>query len=258
MNILRYVYGLGVLVLVAAVGELVSDEIRARLDRIPLALLAAAARRLPREQRAKMYGQVWFPELHYLLQGDEAMPITRLVHGMRYALRIWLSAPKISCELNGDAARQPISRLLSTIFRPSFRTALLLGYPPLGAIVISNTVTHGSWVNALMAASFVATSFAIHIFGRWLWAREQMAITWCQRRGAAPLLAAMVPTALVLTCAAAVVPFSQHGLMARLLSILIPSLLAIFLFSMVFGFRLHVEPRQGAVQGDVESTASTA
>ena len=53
MNILRYICGLVVLVLVAAVGELVSDEIRARLDRIPLALLAAAARRLPAELRGR-------------------------------------------------------------------------------------------------------------------------------------------------------------------------------------------------------------
>jgi hypothetical protein len=58
--------------LVAALGELVSDEIRGRLDRVPFALLAAAARRLPADQRADLYEQAWLPELHYVLRGDEA------------------------------------------------------------------------------------------------------------------------------------------------------------------------------------------
>jgi hypothetical protein len=82
-------------VLVAALGELVSDEIRARLDLVPFALLAAAARRLPADQRADMYDQAWLPELHHILRGHEAVPITRLVHGSHYAIGLWFAAPAI-------------------------------------------------------------------------------------------------------------------------------------------------------------------
>ena len=77
MSTVEYVLGLVFAVLLAAIGELVSDEIRARLDRIPLALLTMAARRLPRDQQKALYVEAWLPELHYVLQGDEAAPITR-------------------------------------------------------------------------------------------------------------------------------------------------------------------------------------
>jgi hypothetical protein len=102
MSALLYFSGLLVAVLVAATGELVSDEIRARLDRIPLALLAIAASRLPRDQRDELYEQAWFPELHHILQGNEATPITRLVRGTHFALGLWLSAPQIRRELQSD------------------------------------------------------------------------------------------------------------------------------------------------------------
>lgn len=102
MSALLYVFGLLVAVLVAAIGELVSDEIRARLDRMPLALLAIAASRLPRDQRATLYLQVWLPDLHYILRGNEATPITRLVRGIRFAISLWLSAPRIQRELEGS------------------------------------------------------------------------------------------------------------------------------------------------------------
>jgi hypothetical protein len=93
-------------VLVAALGELVSDEIRARLDSVPFALLTAAARRLPPNQRSDMHEQAWLPELHHILRGDHAVPITRLIHGIRFAIGLWLAAPRISRELGGTSARQ--------------------------------------------------------------------------------------------------------------------------------------------------------
>ena len=45
---------------------------------------------LPAEQQAELYEHSLLPELYHILRGDEAMPITRLVRGARYAARIWL------------------------------------------------------------------------------------------------------------------------------------------------------------------------
>lgn len=102
MRAVEYVLGPVVAVLLAAIGELVSAEIRARLDRIPLALLAMAARRLPPEQYQALYVGAWLPELHHVLQGDQATPITRLIHGIRFAASLWLLAPMVGRELAGD------------------------------------------------------------------------------------------------------------------------------------------------------------
>jgi hypothetical protein len=104
MNIVEYVLGLVVAVLLGAVGELVSDEIRARLDRIPLGILTMASKRLPPEQRTTVYAEAWLPELRHILQGDEATPITRLIHGIRFAGSLLLSAPKVGRELAADPA----------------------------------------------------------------------------------------------------------------------------------------------------------
>lgn len=88
MSAVACICGLLVAVLTAAFGELVSDEVRARLDRIPFAILRSAARRLPRDQRDDMYQGAWLPELHHILRGDEATPITRLVHGSSFAISL--------------------------------------------------------------------------------------------------------------------------------------------------------------------------
>jgi hypothetical protein len=107
----------------AVLGEQISEEIRARLDRIPRAPLAAAARRLPAEQRAELYEYSWLPELYHILRGDEAMPITRLVHDARCAARIWLAAPRVSRELDPEAARRCRLRRVKDAWAASGRGA---------------------------------------------------------------------------------------------------------------------------------------
>jgi hypothetical protein len=70
----------GILVL-ACVGNLVSEEVRGRLDRLPHALIALAARRAPADVRAEL-AEEWTAELHEILHGKQALPITRLVVGV--------------------------------------------------------------------------------------------------------------------------------------------------------------------------------
>jgi hypothetical protein len=68
----------------ACVGDLFSEEARTRLDRLPYALIRLAALRVPSDVRPELYEE-WSAELHELLRGAEALPVTRLVRGIRYA-----------------------------------------------------------------------------------------------------------------------------------------------------------------------------
>jgi len=96
----------------AALGDMVSEEVRDRLDHLPHAILRLAAGRLTASQRTTIYENEWLPELTYILKGDEARPITRLIIGTRYALGILANASRIASHLHRDptqAAPRPRS-----------------------------------------------------------------------------------------------------------------------------------------------------
>jgi hypothetical protein len=76
----------------AALGDMVSEEVRDRLDHLPHAILRLAALRLDPVKRVLLYERVWLPDLAYFLKGDEARPVTRLLHGARYAIGILATA----------------------------------------------------------------------------------------------------------------------------------------------------------------------
>jgi hypothetical protein len=82
------VLSLMVMFLVAALGDLVSEEIRGWLDRIPRAVLKLAALRLDPADRDTTYQEVWGPDLDYFLRGDESRPITRLIRGMAFSVSL--------------------------------------------------------------------------------------------------------------------------------------------------------------------------
>lgn len=82
----------------AAAGELVSEEIRGRLDHLPRRLLRLAARRLPPSLREDLLDE-WDAELHEILRGVEALPVTRLIRGARFALGLFRAGPRIGREL---------------------------------------------------------------------------------------------------------------------------------------------------------------
>jgi len=82
--------------LVVALGDLVSEEIRGWLDLVPRGILRLAAARLEPAQRETIYSEEWLPELCYALRGAESRPVTRLVLGIRYALRLLVAARRVS------------------------------------------------------------------------------------------------------------------------------------------------------------------
>jgi hypothetical protein len=92
---------------IAVVGELVSEEIRDRLDQVPRAILRLAARWLDPGQRAAVYRDEWEPELIYILKGTEARPVTRLITGTWYGLGILASTRRIARHLHRPAPGQP-------------------------------------------------------------------------------------------------------------------------------------------------------
>jgi hypothetical protein len=94
-------------VAVAVAGELISEEVRDRLDQTPRAILRLAARRLDPGQRVTVYRDEWEPELTYILKGTEARPVTRLIAGTWYALGILVNTRRIARHLHRPAPGQP-------------------------------------------------------------------------------------------------------------------------------------------------------
>jgi hypothetical protein len=103
----------GALVL-AAVGDLISDEIRGWLDLAPRAILHLAATQLDAAQRETIYQDEWLPELTYALRGAEARPITRLITGIKYAMGILIAARHVADRLNRIPQSEKISPLSMT------------------------------------------------------------------------------------------------------------------------------------------------
>jgi hypothetical protein len=82
--------------LLAALGDLVSEEVRGWLDLAPRAILRLAAARLDPGLQESVYQEEWLPELIYVLRGAESRPITRLLSGVRFALGLLFSARGIA------------------------------------------------------------------------------------------------------------------------------------------------------------------
>jgi hypothetical protein len=109
-----------------AVGDMASEEIRDRLDHLPHAILRLAAYRLTPAQRSTIYHEEWVPELTYILKGAEAQPITRLITGTRYALGILVSARRIARPLHREREKAPSNNLRPLAEGTSPRRAWLL------------------------------------------------------------------------------------------------------------------------------------
>jgi len=102
--VLAFISGLGITVS----GNMMSEEVRDRLDHIPHAILKLAARRLDSGQRSTVYEDEWLPELIYILKDAGARrPITRLITGTHFALGILASTRRIARHLHRSASGQP-------------------------------------------------------------------------------------------------------------------------------------------------------
>jgi len=99
-----------------ALGELVSKEIRGRLDKVPTAVLRLAGRRLGVAVRDDLLDE-WGAELHEILRGVEALPVTRLLVGTRFALGLLAASPRIEKELVATRTKKEHSEEWRTAIR---------------------------------------------------------------------------------------------------------------------------------------------
>jgi hypothetical protein len=90
----------------AILGDMVSEEIRGRLDRLPHALIRLAARWLPPDVREDL-AEEWSAELHEILRGAEALPITGLSRGTLLALGGGRAGARIGRDVTAPAADEP-------------------------------------------------------------------------------------------------------------------------------------------------------
>ena len=69
---------------VNAVSGMLSQEVQARLARLPVALLRMARMLVPGEQRDERYRE-WVAEVSYIAKETDGLPVTRLLKGLKYA-----------------------------------------------------------------------------------------------------------------------------------------------------------------------------
>jgi transcriptional regulator with XRE-family HTH domain len=127
----------------AAVGDLISEEFRDRLEYLPHAILRLAAHRLDPSKRVTVYVDEWIPELTYILKGDEARPVTRLYHGMRFAFGILVAVRRIDRDLPAarTAADLPQAVPVAEVPPVSFPTATRTEQAELGSTQSSSGQT---------------------------------------------------------------------------------------------------------------------
>jgi hypothetical protein len=118
----------GVVILIS-LGDLASKEIQGRLGLIPQAILWVASRWLDPARRVTLYKEKWLPELTVILRGAESIPFTRLLIGIRFALRIVVALRRVKRQ----PIRVPHHPQLTTWVRPDSVNDLMarrVGTPP--------------------------------------------------------------------------------------------------------------------------------
>jgi hypothetical protein len=119
------IIGFLIALFVTTVGDLVSEELRSSLDRMPYAVLRLAIRRLPAELRQNV-GDEWLAELHHILHHTKGLPLTRLISAIPYTLGLLRTARRIGRELRAVRTGRTISqKSTSSLF--SLRKIALAG-----------------------------------------------------------------------------------------------------------------------------------
>jgi lipopolysaccharide/colanic/teichoic acid biosynthesis glycosyltransferase len=142
------------------IGDLVSEEVRTRLERLPAALIRLAGLWLPASVRDEWTDE-WLADLAYILRGTESLPISRLVRGTRFAVDLLLGARAIGRELGeaGEGFQEMADALLPQRVDLAAKRVLDITVAGLGLLVMAPLL-------AVIAAAIRLTSSGPVLFGQ--------------------------------------------------------------------------------------------
>lgn len=153
-GIIGFLIALVVALVLTTVGDLVSEELRSRLHRMPYAVLRMAIRRLPAELRQNVGGE-WLAELHYVLRRAQGLPLTRLVLAIRFTLGLLRTARRIGRELQAvRSGAAPVPQKPSNGFL-ALRRITLVGGITVSLTTVGTTATDG--ILGITSAPVLAT-----------------------------------------------------------------------------------------------------
>ena len=110
----------------AAISDMASEEIRTRLRQLPKALILLAAWLVPEEWREEL-GDEWRSELAAILDRTEDVPVTGLTKAIWYAAGLLIRGRAVARELSGTTRRFGDARLLRFLARLLRRAQGTLG-----------------------------------------------------------------------------------------------------------------------------------
>ncbi len=87
-------WGFVLAILIVVVGDMFSEEIRTRLERLPHRLIDLSGLLVTAHLREEMVDE-WHAELDFVLRRTNGRPLTRLWRGTRYALSILGIVPNL-------------------------------------------------------------------------------------------------------------------------------------------------------------------
>ena len=93
--------------------DLVSAEIKGRLELLPHFILRLAAAQLNEAQFESIYKAEWLPELDYILQKAANLPVTRCIIGTKYSFGLLISARRIARQLNRELGASHAEQLFA-------------------------------------------------------------------------------------------------------------------------------------------------
>jgi hypothetical protein len=159
------------------IGDLISQEVHTRLERVPAYVLRMAASRLPLEIRDGLLLE-WQCELAYILTDPSVarLPITRLLRGCRYALVVLVSARTTGREAveAGMASRwrSALDRIRDLPATLAFGGRRLIQSTVRRVILMARAITIlGLALIPLVTGttSFMALRFLSRTYGAWGW-----------------------------------------------------------------------------------------
>lgn len=94
-------------IVLGAMTDMLGEEFRTRLDRVPQGLLRLSVRLLPHAKRER-YVAEGLAELHEILRGADAVPVTRLLCGLRYSAGWAFAAVRIRLAEHRVKSQKPV------------------------------------------------------------------------------------------------------------------------------------------------------